>query len=420
MRVPSIEFQQHHLANGLEILLHRDQRVPLVHLTLHYRVGSSYETPGRSGFAHLFEHMMFQGSKNVPKNEHGRLIDSAGGVWNASTNKDCTNYFETVPSHYLDLGLWLEAERMRSLEVSQENFENQRQTVIEEKKQSYDNRPYGLSHQRFDSLAYRTWAYGHPVIGSVEDLKKASLEDAQEFHRTFYGPDNAVLVLSGDISQDSALRKIERYFGSIDIRTSARPPDLEEPEQRKEKREQMEDPLAVLPLVGIGYQMPSIGSPEYFALSVLALILALGDSSRLNQNLLYQRNWITQLFAGPNEYKGPQLFNIWFQTQAGIPPGEVLAEVDRELERVRTEKVSDKELQKARNQTAHGFVTRFGTNSQIGESLARCSIYFDNPEMINEELNHYLEVTPEAIRDAAQQTFQVERRTVLQTLPRKQ
>ncbi len=419
MRVPSIEFQQHRLENGLQILLHRDQRVPLVHLTLHYRVGSSFETPGRSGFAHLFEHMMFQGSENVPKNEHGRLIDSGGGVWNASTNKDRTNYFETVPSHYLDLGLWLEAERMRSLQVSRENFENQRQTVIEEKKQSYDNRPYGPSHLRFDALAYENWAYGHPVIGSVEDLKKASLGDAQEFHRTYYGPDNAVLVLSGDLEEDPVMEKVHRFFGPIDIQTSARPPNLEEPEQKQEKSERLEDPLAVLPLVGIGYHMPSIGSPEYYALSMLALILAFGDSSRLNQNLLYQRNWITQLFAGPNEYKGPQLFNVWFQTQAEVSPEEVLAELDGELERVRTDSVSEQELEKARNQTGHEFVSRLSTNSQIGESLARSSIYFEDPQMINEELTHYLEVTPEGMREAARRIFRRENRSVLQVMPGK-
>ena len=419
MRVPSIEFQQHRLENGLQVLLHRDQRVPLVHLTLHYRVGSSYETPGRSGFAHLFEHMMFQGSENIPKNEHGRLIDSAGGVWNASTNKDRTNYFETVPTHYLDLGLWLEAERMRSLQVSRENFENQRQTVIEEKKQSYDNRPYGPGHLRFDELAYQNWAYGHPVIGSVEDLEKASLEDAQEFHQTYYGPDNAVLVLSGDLD-DGVMEKVHRFFGPIDIQTSAAPPDLEEPEQKEEKRELLEDSLAVLPLVGIGYHMPPIGSPEYYALSMLALILAFGDSSRLNQNLLYQRNWITQLFAGPNEYKGPQLFNLWFQPQAEVAPEKVLAELDAELERVGVDMVSDQELEKARNQTAHGFVGRLNTNSQIGESLARCSIYFDDPEMINQELNHYLEVTPEAMRAAALRIFRRENRCVLQVMPTKQ
>ena len=195
------------MSNGLEVILYRDNRIPLTHVSLHYRVGSSYEKRGESGLAHLFEHMMFEGSENVGKNEHGRLLDAAGGSWNASTSKDRTNYYATVPSNYLDLALWLEADRMRSLLITPENFENQRQTVIEEKKQSYDNRPYGRAHLRFDELAYTNWAYGHPVIGQIEDLQKFTLEQAIDFHRRFYGPGNAVLVVAGDIVEADALAK---------------------------------------------------------------------------------------------------------------------------------------------------------------------------------------------------------------------
>ena len=204
-KIPLIRFRQEKLKNGLDVILHSDNRVPLVHVTLHYRVGSSYEQPGKSGLAHLFEHMMFQGSENVGKAEHGRQVDSVGGRWNASTSKDRTNYFETVPSNALELALWLEADRMRSLEVTSENFENQRQTVIEEKKQSYDNRPYGAALLRFDDLAYQNWAYAHPIIGSVDDLRKTSVEDAVTFHRSHYGPDNATLVVAGDILEEEAL-----------------------------------------------------------------------------------------------------------------------------------------------------------------------------------------------------------------------
>ena len=170
-KVPEIRFEQHHLSNGLDVILAPDSRVPLVHLSLYYNVGSSHETKGYSGLAHLFEHLMFQGSGNLGPNEHGVLIDRAGGEWNASTSKDRTHYYETVPSHFLDLVLWLEADRMRSLNISPENFENQRQTVLEEKRESYDNRPYGPAHLRFDEIAYGNWVYSHPIIGSEEDLQ---------------------------------------------------------------------------------------------------------------------------------------------------------------------------------------------------------------------------------------------------------
>jgi predicted Zn-dependent peptidase len=221
-----IDFTEHPLSNGLRVILYRDNRIPLAHVSLHYWVGSSYEQRGQSGLAHLFEHMMFEGSENVAKNEHARLLDAAGGSWNASTSKDRTNYYATVPSNFLDLALWLEADRMRSLRITPENFENQRQTVIEEKKQSYDNRPYGRAQLRFDELAYANWSYGHPVIGDVEDLKQLTLEQAVAFHQKFYGPGNAVLVVAGDINEAEALAKIEQYFLPIADRTDNIRPDL--------------------------------------------------------------------------------------------------------------------------------------------------------------------------------------------------
>ncbi|HXK61875.1 MAG TPA: pitrilysin family protein, partial [Acidobacteriota bacterium] len=269
----NIEFTEHKLPNGLRVILYRDNRVPLVHVSLHYRVGSSYEQRGRSGLAHLFEHLMFEGSENVAKNEHGRLLDAAGGSWNASTSKDRTNYYSTVPSNYLDLALWLEADRMRSVRITPENFENQRQTVIEEKKQSYDNRPYGRAHLRFDELAYSNWAYGHPIIGEDEDLRQLTLDQALDFYQRFYGPGNAVLVVAGDIHEDEALSRIEHYFSPIPDRTAPVEPDLSERIQDQEKREVHRDALAVLPAIMLGFHMPEYGTSDFYALSMLSLIL---------------------------------------------------------------------------------------------------------------------------------------------------
>jgi zinc protease len=411
--VPRLKFQRHRLGNGLEVLLYRDNSVPLAHVSVHYRVGSSYETPGRSGLAHLFEHMMFEGSDNVPRNDHGKLIDAAGGSWNASTNKDRTNYYETVPSHYVELALWLEADRMRSLRVTDETFENQRQTVIEEKKQSYDNRPYGLAHLRFDELSYENWAYGHPIIGSVDDLMKASLEDARRFHGAYYGPGNAALAVAGDIDEESVLQQVELHFGNIEDRTSPRQPDLSEPVQQAEKREVMPDPLAVLPAVSLGYHMPELGTDSYYALSLLAVVLSQGPSSRLYEKLVHDRNWAMSLYAGPNQYKGPELFLLWFQLQAGVPVSDLLQAVDEEILKIAENRIQAAELEKARNQVSHSFVARLAKISQIGEGLARCAVYFDDPEYVNLELDRYLSMTREDIMSSAQSVFRPENRTVI-------
>jgi zinc protease len=415
--VPRLKFQKHILSNGLEVLLYRDNSVPLVHVSLHYRVGSSYETPGLSGLAHLFEHMMFEGSDNVRRNDHGRLIDAAGGSWNATTNKDRTNYYETVPAHYVELALWLEADRMRSLNITEETFENQRQTVIEEKKQSYDNRPYGLSHLRFDELAYDNWAYAHPIIGAVEDLQNATLEDARRFHGSYYGPGNATLSIAGDIDEERVLRQVELHFGDIQDRTSNRQPDLSEPAQQKEKREAIADALAVLPALSLGYHMPALGTDSYYAMSLLALVLSQGPSSRLYEKLVYDRNWAIGLYTGPNQYRGPELFLFWFQLQAGVEIKDLLRAVDEEILRVAEKPIQPAELEKARNQVAHGFIARLAKISQIGEALARCAVYFNDPEYINSELDRYLSVTPETILSAAQSVFRPENRTLIITEP---
>jgi len=412
-----IDFTEHRLSNGLQVILYRDNRIPLTHVSLHYRVGSSYEQRGQSGLAHLFEHMMFEGSENVVKNEHGRLLDAAGGSWNASTSKDRTNYYATVPSNFLDLALWLEADRMRSLRITPENFENQRQTVIEEKKQSYDNRPYGRAHLRFDELAYSNWAYGHPVIGDVEDLKKLTLEQAIAFHQRFYGPGNAVLVLAGDISEPEALAKVEEYFLPIADRTDKFRPDLSEPPQAQEKKELHADVLAALPAILLGFHMPEYGSRDHYALAILSLILTQGESSRLYRKMIYDNNWVTSVYSGPNQYKGPQLFTVWSQMQDGNPPERIQAELLEELGRIGQASVSDQELEKARNNISHAFLTRLSRVSQIGEALANYAVFLNDPGAINTELERFFAVTAADIQAAAGRVFSPANQTAVFVLP---
>ena len=419
VKAPDIEFQEHTLDNGLRLLVHHQANVPLTHVSVHYRVGSSYERPGFSGLAHLFEHMMFQGSQNAGKNEHGRYVDHAGGSWNATTGKDRTNYYETVPSHYLELALWLEADRMQSLNVTLENFENQRQTVIEEKKQSYDNRPYGLATLRFEELAYENWAYAHPIIGFIEDLEKYNFEDAADFHRTFYGPGNAILVLAGDLSGIDALETTLKYFGDMTDHTQRHTHRLEEPRQTAARVETIQDPLAVLPAVYMGYHMAELGSPEYYALSVLALVLSHGESSRFYRQLIYENNWITSFSVGPNQYKGPELFYIWFQVQNEIEVDQVIQAVEEELRLLREKPISDAELEKTRNQIAYRFVGRLTKVSRIAELLAHYALFFDDAGRINSDLDRYLAVTEEDILEAARNVFRPENRTLMVVEPGK-
>lgn len=415
--VPEIRFTEHRLSNGLRVILHRNNRIPLTHVSLHYLVGSSYETPGMSGFAHLFEHMMFQGSENVQKNEHGRLIDEAGGVWNASTSKDRTNYYETVSSHFLDLALWLEADRMRTLNVTEENFENQRQTVIEEKKQSYDNRPYGLSFLRFDELAYDNWAYGHSVIGEVEDLERATLADAAAFHQRFYGPGNATLVIAGDIEDDTAVERVEHFFGSIPNNTKVEEPDLSEPPKTTERYERMTDNLALLPAVAMGFHTPPLGSRDDFALTMAALVLAGGDSSRFNRKFVYDNSWITGLYAGLNGYRGPQMFRIWFQVQQDVGPEVVIRAVEDELALLAEQGIGDEEMGKVRTQVASQFVGRLAKVSGVGELLARCASIYGDPSVANSQFGQYMAVTAEDIRNAVRRFLVRENRTLILTEP---
>jgi len=413
----NIERQEHQLDNGLRVILYRDNRVPLAHATVHYRIGSSYETRGRSGLAHLFEHLMFEGSENVAKNEHGKLLDAAGGSWNASTNKDRTNYFATVPSNYLELALWLEADRMRSLRITPANFENQRQTVIEERKQSYDNRPYGRSHLRFDELAYGNWAYAHSIIGSVEDLRALTLDEAIDFHRRYYGPGNAILVVAGDIEERAALELIKKHFASIEDETAPLAPDLSEPNQESSRQERHTDPLATLPAIMLGFHMPELGSLEYYALSVLSLILTHGESSRLHRRMISDNNWVTAIYSGPNQYKGPQLFAVWTQLQEGVGTDRILQELTDALSASGEDLVTDKEIDKARNNIAHAFIARLTRVSQVGETLGTYATYFDDAGLINTELERFYSVTAEGVREAAARVFRPQNQTTIVVLP---
>ncbi|MBO6939125.1 MAG: insulinase family protein [Deltaproteobacteria bacterium] len=406
------------LDNGLRVVMSPDRTVPTVAVAVYYDVGSRNEVRGRSGFAHLFEHMMFQGSANVGKGEHFVLIGNRGGRANGTTSHDRTNYFETLPSSELALGLWLEADRMKSLAVTGENFENQRLTVKEERRQSYDDRPYANSMLRINDLAYGDyWPYAHSTIGDMQDLDDAPLEAVQQFFDAYYKPNNAVLAIVGDFDPDEAMQLVGRYFG--DIGRGPIPPyepgELEP--QTAERTEVMTDALADLPAFHVAYHIPQSRTEDHYALEVLGMVLGDGDSSRLYQELVKEKEIVSQLSVGTDDRRGPDLFSFFGVMASGHEPAEARSAIYAALEKVASEGITERELQKARNRLNAYFVFGLQSNLSRAKQLAEFELYWGNAELIRAELGRYLAVTAEDVKRVAGEYFAATNRTVLDVVP---
>src|SRR5215813_12517158 len=297
-KIPPVKFSDHTLDNGLRVIIAEDHNAPVYAIVVSYEVGSRDERKGRTGFAHLFEHMMFKGSENVGPGEHPYAIATRGGSLNGTTDTDLTHYYEVLPKNQLDLGLFLEADRMRSLKVTQENLENQRQAVKEERRLRVDNQPYGATYEKGEEMTYDNFAYQHSVIGSMADLDAASVEDVAQFFKTYYAPNNAVLALAGDLDTKDTLAKVKKYFGSIPRQPAPKPVDLTESEKKEERRLKIDDKLARVARLEIAYRIPDTNSAEGRALSVAGSILGGGESSRLYQKLVKEKEVATSVFAG--------------------------------------------------------------------------------------------------------------------------
>jgi len=420
--VPTVAFSDDRLSNGLRLIVAEDHLAPVVAINIWYDVGSKHEQPGKTGFAHLFEHVMFQGSRHVAKAEHIALIQAAGGTMNGTTWLDRTNYFETLPSHQLDLGLWLEADRMATLldALSQENLDNQREVVKNEKRWSYDNRPYGSWQEKLQAHLYPSdHPYHHSTIGSMEDLDAASLDDVKAFFQTYYAPNNAVLSVVGDVDTDAVRASVERYFGAIPpnpsippLRDMSLPPTL-----GREIREVVEDRVP-LPRIYVGFRAPVFGDHRLDALEVAGQILAGGKGSRLHRRLVRDER-IAQdvaLFA-LGFVGGASVAAGWATVRPGIAVDRVEAAFHEELERLAVEPVSDDELARAR---ALIEADELGALQRVEERADRLSMYttlFDRPALINEMLGRYLTVTPEAILEVVGATFRQDNRLVLTYVP---
>ncbi len=406
------------LQNGLRVVMSPDRTVPTVAIALYYDVGSRDEVEGKSGFAHLFEHLMFQGSANVGKMEHFQLIMRRGGDANGTTSHDRTNYYETLPSHELEMGLWLEADRMRSLAVNQENFENQRATVMEERRQSYDNQPYMPSSLRINELAYgEYWPYAHSTIGDMEDLKKALLQDVQGFYKNYYTPNNAVLGLAGDFEPEQAMELVRRHFG--DIPRNRRPPYRpgRPPVQTAERREVMPDAMAPLPAFHIAYHIPPDREPDHYPLEMLAVVLGDGESSRLYQRLVKELELVQQIHVATDGRRGPDLFSFWAVCAEGRKGEQVREVVYKEIERIAEQGVTERELQKARNRVRADFTFGLQSNLLRAQRLAEFEMYFGDARLLRQEVEPYLQVGVKDIKRVAGKYLRADNRTVLDVVP---
>jgi predicted Zn-dependent peptidase len=414
----TIPFTQYKLKNGLRVILSEDHTAPTYSIDVCYNVGSRDERPGRTGFAHLFEHMMYQGSENVGKGEHMLLVQNNGGGMNGTTNNDRTTYYQTLPSNQLDLGLFLEADRMKSLVINQANLDNQRNSVQEERRLRMDNQPYGKTFEAIDGTTYDNFAYKHSVIGSMEDLNAATVDDVASFFKTYYAPNNAVVTLVGDFNSEEALAKVRKYFEGIPAQPAPPAVDMTEPEQTAERRKALEDAFARQPRLDIVYKIPAGNTADWYALSVLARVLASLQSSRLYQKLVKEKEVATGAGGGVDLRRGPSLF----QFGISVRPGKDFAEVEKllyeEVERVKNEPVADWELEKVyagvRRQRAQALQSTLYRSFLLGDF----AVVYNDPSLINSFEAKTRKVTKADIQRVAQTYLKDTNRTVITTTPK--
>ncbi len=422
MRDTAVPYTEHTLENRLRVILSPYRIAPVVAVAVMYKVGACNETPGKTGFAHLFEHMMFQGSESVPRGMHFYYVESNGGVLNGFTSYDYTTYFELLPASKLPLGLWLEADRMRSLAVSQENLDNQRAVVKEERRLGMDNRPYGKAYERFQELAYDNFANRHTVIGSMDDLDNATLEDVQAFFRTYYAPNNAVLAIVGDYDGRRVLREVRDYFGDIPPQPAPPPVDLSEPD-REERREVFHDPLASTPALWLAWKIPPRDTPENDALQIAGEILAGGRASRLYQRLVKQEAVALSVSGGAEARPAPSLFRLNILHHPNVPPERVESLVYEEVARMANEGITEAELERIRAQiiaTRWSDNLYYGLQSPLGRALglAYYATFSGDPGALNRVVERLMSITAEQVCTTVGHYLNTSRnRTVMQIVP---
>lgn len=410
------------LPNGLRVILSPDYTAPTVVTAVYYRIGFRVEPRNRTGFAHLFEHMMFQGSRNLGKMEFIRLVQENGGVLNGSTRFDFTNYFELLPSNKLETALWAEADRMKGLAITEENLKNQQDVVINEVEVNINNQPYGgFPWLWMPQYANSNWYNSHNFYGELKDIESATLGDVDAFFKTYYAPNNAALAIVGDFDPDEAMAMIARYFAGIEPAELPPPPDLSEPRQQEEKMATRQDPLANRPALAFSYHMPPRNSPEYFAMGLLDQMLVQGDDSLLYQELVKKHGFTGGVSGAINElgnmfdYDGPMLWTVSLFHDATVQPAQILSAVDAVVERLQAQPVDqglvDRSITKMRS-NLYDTLTQFGGFGRA-DLMACYALFDDDPSQIESLEAQFRKVTPQLVERTARDYLRKTNRTVL-------
>ncbi len=415
-----IEFVEYDLDNGLHVILHQDNSTPIVAVSVMYHVGSKNEDPERTGFAHFFEHLMFEGSENIPRGDYFKIVQGNGGTLNANTTFDRTFYYQVLPSNQLKLGLWLESERLLHSKIDSIGVETQRKVVKEERSQRYDNQPYGSVLEELFERAYTVYPYSWTPIGSTQYIDMATLGEFVDFYNTYYVPQNATLSIAGDIDIDQAKEWIETYFSGIPKGTKEMNiPTVVEPAMTVEVRDTVYDNIQ-LPAVIQSYRIPAQGTEDYYAINMLTTLLSGGQSSRMYKEIVDNKQLALQAASIPLALEGEGQFITFGLTNVGIEPKQVEDAMDAEIEKVQNELISDREFQKLRNQIESDFVQQNSTVTGVAESLANYYVYFGDAGLINNELERYMNVTKEDIKRVANEYLGKNKRVVLYYLPKSQ
>ena len=421
LNVPVVYYK---LPNGLKVVISEDHIAPVVTVAVYYNVGFRLEPKGRTGFAHLFEHMMFQGSANVKKFEHAKFIEANGGSLNGHTDFDYTNYYQTLPSNRVETALWLESDRMRSLDISEENLKNQQNVVSEEVRVNVLNQPY----QFFEWIelwknAFTNWNNSHNGYGELDEINAATIEDVRNFFKTYYAPNNAVLTIVGDIDAADVKKTVEKHFGNIASQPLPARADLSEPAQTKEKRVSQTDKLANLPALATGYHIPAQNSPDFPAMALLVQILQGDDSSRWYQRLVKEKELTLDLTGGLNyfgnefDYSGPMVMTTRATYKPGHTSDEVLREMDSVIAEVTAKGITEKELADAKIRYRSNFYSQLESGYGKSHMLAVLALFRDDPSQINSLLTPFENVTAAQVKAAAAKYLVASNRTVIDRVP---
>jgi predicted Zn-dependent peptidase len=418
VRPPKLEYTRFQLPNGLTAILHQDRSTPIVNVQVWYHVGSKDERAGRTGFAHLFEHLMFKGSKNVEPEQHTSIVSSVGGQANAYTTEDATVFWQTVPSQYLPLVLWMEADRLATLRIEEQTFLNEREVVKEERRMRIENQPFGRLTEIIYDQAFTTHPYKHPVIGSMADLNAATISDVRDFYATYYVPANATVVISGDFEVETATDLVTRYLGRVPKAERSVPRDIpKEPPQTKEKRVTVEEAWP-LPAVVVAYHITYDGHPDSYPLHIVAKVLSDGQSSRIYRRLVYDTGLALTAFGQANLIEHANLFYAVAIVNPGQSPQAVEKALIGEMDRIKSEGITDRELQRSKNQFLRDYVLGRETVQQKATHLAHAEVAHSDIKTTDGEFDIFQGVTAADAMRVAKTYFRPESRLVLHIMPK--